>query len=278
MITGLSGAGKTVALRALEDAGFFAIDNLPLPLLGEVIKLSRRSRRFEKLALGIDIREKELLEDLNNILTPAKADANIEILFLEAEKGVLSRRFKETRRPHPLSTKDNTEIESLIDREMSLLEPLRGHANRIVDTSSYTPHQLRSLMMETYAHTQGERTTVTLLSFGYKYGIPPNIDLLLDIRFLPNPHFVTDLRPLTGLDEPVRDFIFQSPLTAEFLQKTADYLTYLIPHYIKEGKTHITIGIGCTGGQHRSPAIVEELGNVISERLKIGIRKVHREL
>jgi UPF0042 nucleotide-binding protein len=278
IITGLSGAGKTVALRALEDSGFYAIDNLPLPLLGDVIGFSRNNPGLGKIALGIDVREKELLREIQRVVDDIRASARIKIIFLEAERGVLMRRYKESRRPHPLMGEGSQPMEKLIERETELLEPLREAADRIIDTSSLTPHQLRNMMMENVSGKEGTGAEITLISFGYKFGIPQNIDLLLDIRFLPNPHFVPELRPLTGLDAPVQEYVLESSLTAEFLRRAEDFLEFLVPQYRKEGRSNILIGIGCTGGQHRSPAITEALSARLSKRLGIPVRRVHREL
>ncbi len=278
IITGLSGAGKTVALRALEDSGFYAIDNLPLPLLGDVIAFSKKNPALGKIALGIDVREKELLREIQRVVEDIRSSAQIEIIFLEAERGVLMRRYKETRRPHPLVENTNQPMEELFERETELLKPLREVADRIMDTSSLTPHQLRNMMMESYSGREGSGSEITLISFGYKFGIPQNVDLLLDIRFLPNPHFMPELRALTGLDLPVQEYVLKSSLTEEFLRRAEDFLEFLVPRYRKEGRSNIIIGIGCTGGQHRSPAVTEALSARLSKRLGIPVRRVHREL
>jgi len=273
IITGFSGSGKTVALRALEDSGFFCVDNLPIALIDSFISIISQNREIKKIGIGIDIREKGFLLEISEVLKTLKNKYLVDVLFLETEKEVLIRRFKETRRPHPLGG----DIEEAIQAEKEKLSPLRDAADRIVDTSSFTPHQLRQFVISLYGIPIGKKMTVTLISFGFKFGIPQNIDLLFDVRFLPNPNFVTELKALKGTDKKISDFIFKNTGTKVFMTKIKDFFDFLIPQYIKEGKSYIVIGIGCTGGNHRSPAIVEKLRNYFRKH-PVDLNIIHRDL
>ncbi len=254
IITGLSGSGKTVALRALEDSDFFCVDNLPIALIDLFVSIVSKNKELKKIGIGIDIREKGFLSEIGNVLKTLRNKYRTEILFLEAEKDILLRRFKETRRPHPLGGN----IEDAIQIEKERLSLLKEEADRIVDTSSYTPHQLRQFVTSLYRGQKGKKLmTVVLISFGFKFGTPQNIDLLFDVRFLPNPNFVPELKALKGTDKKVSDYVFKKQVTKAFLNKMKELIDFLIPLYIREGRSYLTIGIGCTGGNHRSPAIVE---------------------
>ncbi|KAF0145598.1 MAG: hypothetical protein FD156_879 [Nitrospirae bacterium] len=278
IISGLSGSGKTVALRALEDSGFFCVDNLPLTLIDSFITQLTQKGDIKRIGIGIDIREQGFLLKADSALQALRKKHRTEIIFLEAEKGVLIRRFKETRRPHPLSGSFKNDIGKSIEAEKKVLMPLRKEADRIIDTSSYTPHQLRQLITSLYSSAaKGSVMSLTLMSFGYKFGVPQNIDLLFDVRFIPNPHFVPELKELSGIDLPVKKFIFEKPRAKEFMKKLKGLLNFLIPLYIKEGKTYLTIGIGCTGGRHRSPAITEKIASLIKNQ-PVDINIVHRDL
>ncbi|MEJ2313575.1 MAG: RNase adapter RapZ [Nitrospirota bacterium] len=274
IITGLSGSGKTVALRSLEDAGFFCVDNLPPQLIDPFATIMERANRT-RFAIGIDVREKDLIPVVDETLASLRKKYTIEIIFLESDRESLIRRYKETRRPHPLAAPGGPGIEEAIAQEAELLGALRAEASRIIDTSSFTPHQLRHLMASIYGGRE-DVMNVTLLSFGYKYGIPLNADLLFDIRFIPNPHFVPALRELTGLDPEVMKFVLESPGTEDFLKRLMDFLAYLIPLYQKEGKAYLTIGIGCTGGRHRSPAVVDKIAPLVRKSVPVDV--VHRDL
>jgi len=273
IITGLSGSGKTVALRALEDSGFFCVDNLPIALIDSFISIISQNREIKKIGIGIDIREKGFLREISEVLKTLKKKYLVEVLFLETEKEVLIRRFKETRRPHPLGG----DIEKAIQAEKEILSPLRDAADRIADTSSFTPHQLRELVISLYGIPKGKKMTATLISFGFKLGIPQNIDLLFDVRFLPNPNFIPELKALKGTDKKVYDFIFKKTGTKVFMTKIKEFFDFLIPQYIKEGKSYLIIGIGCTGGNHRSPAIVENLRNYFNKH-PVDLNIIHRDL
>lgn len=278
IITGLSGSGKTLALRALEDEGFFCVDNLPVTLMESFTSIITAHERNTRIGIGIDIREKEFLPAFDSVLRALKGRYTIETVFLEAERDALIRRFKETRRPHPLVSEE-VSIEEAIDRETGMLQPLRKESDRIIDTSSYTPHQLRHVIASLFkASPQAGEMAITLISFGFKFGVPQNIDLLFDVRFIPNPHFLPSMRELRGTDAAVREFIFEKPSTTEFLEKTGALLNFLIPRYIEEGKAYLTVGFGCTGGRHRSPAIVEKIAEDIRQKCGIEPNVVHRDM
>ncbi len=278
IITGLSGSGKTVALRSLEDAGYFCIDNLPLKLL--YICLSTIDSRISRIAIGVDIREGEYLQAFYTYLSFFKDKYTAQILFFEAEMDVLIRRYKETRRPHPLSTfKGQMSLEDAIGEEKKLLIPLRDAADKIIDTSRYSPHQLRSFMTLTYGDKGLDKgLTISIITFGYKYGIPHNIDLLFDVRFLPNPYFVPELKPLKGTEEIVSDFVLKQTETRDFLGHLSALIDFLLPQYIKEGRSYLVIGIGCTGGRHRSPAIAKEISGHIIRLHNIKPEIMHRDM
>jgi len=280
IVSGLSGAGKTVALRALEDTGFFCLDNLPVALIEAFLDTIGSRASMRNVGIGVDIREKAFLGDAYRIISTLKERYAIEILFLEAEKEVMIRRFKETRRPHPMITsKGAASIEEAIEQEKRQLMVLRESADKIIDTSNYTPHQLRQLIISSYGRVEStQKLNIALISFGYKFGIPPNVDLLFDVRFLPNPYFVPTLRLLTGLHGSVADFVLASGDTKELLERLNDLLDFLIPRYIKEGRAYLVIGIGCTGGKHRSPVIVQELVKNIRSSQSIEAVVTHRDI
>jgi UPF0042 nucleotide-binding protein len=284
VISGLSGAGKTVALRALEDCGFFCIDNLPVALIESFISTVRSGKNISKIGIGIDIREKEFLSGAYNILAGLKAEHKTDILFFEAEKEVMVRRYKETRRPHPmivsglLAGNGKSSIETAIDKEKALLSVIRDAADRVIDTSNYTPHQLRHFMMSAYGDAETQGMNISVISFGYKFGAPQSLDLLFDVRFLPNPYFIPELKPLKGIDAPVSDFVLKHEETKDFLGRLSSFLDFLIPLYIREGRAYLSIGIGCTGGMHRSPALVQEIAKHIQQRHEIKPNVVHRDM
>jgi UPF0042 nucleotide-binding protein len=274
IITGLSGSGKTVALRAVEDLNFFCVDNLPVSLISSLISKISGHTGGRNIAIGIDIREKEFLSDIERVLIALRKKRRIEVLFLEAEKEVLIRRFKETRRPHPLGG----DLEDAIGKEKESLKVIKQNADRVIDTSSLSPHQLRKLISSLYLpQNSREKMSVSLISFGFKYGIPQNIDLLFDVRFLPNPHFIPVLKELDGTDREVAEYVFGHSETREFVRKIRDLLNFLLPLYIREGRSYLSIGIGCTGGRHRSPAIVEEVAKYVKND-SIALNVIHRDI
>ena len=276
IITGLSGSGKTVALRALEDAGFFCVDNLPIALIRSFISEVGRRPEIKKIGIGIDIREKVFLAEADYVLKGLKQEYQTDVLFLEAEQEVLLRRFKETRRPHPIEGR----IEDALRIEKETLSVLREAADKIIDTSSFTPHQLRRFITSLYsvAAAAGKKImTVVFISFGFKFGPPQNVDMLFDVRFLPNPHFVPELKPLRGTDKKVADFVLNNKTSRAYVNKIRNLVNFLIPHDVKEGRSYVTIGIGCTGGRHRSPAIVEKLKSSLKKH-PVELSIVHRDL
>lgn len=278
IITGLSGAGKTYAIRALEDMGFFCVDNLPPALLPRFAELCLEGgSALHHVAVVIDIRGGLFFEHLFQALDELKKQGYLyEILFLEASTEVLVKRFKETRRRHPLSNLGPLLEEILLEKQR--MESLRGIANKIIDTSEISPKELKSQIADLYGPDNDKvKMHLTIMSFGYKYGIPLDADLVVDVRFLPNPYYEEQLRPLTGCDPEVHDYVCRSSLTEEFLEKYSDTLSFLLPHYVEEGKTHLVIAIGCTGGQHRSVVLANCLGERLSsQEYRVMIR--HRDM
>ncbi len=274
IISGLSGSGKTVALRAVEDMHFFCVDNLPVSLIDSLVSRVSRHPGGTDIAVGIDIREKESLPGIDKVVAKLRERYRLEIIFLEAETQVLIRRFKETRRPHPLGG----DLEAAIHAEKLGLEPLKQNADRVIDTSSYSPHQLRALIASLYSgRGQTQDMSVTLISFGFKYGVPQNIDLLFDVRFLPNPFFVPSLKHRTGTDRLTAEYVLNNSDARTFLKKAINLLAFLLPRYRREGRAYLSIGVGCTGGNHRSPAIVEEIARLIGKKYH-GVNVVHRDM
>jgi RNase adapter protein RapZ len=261
IVTGLSGSGKTTAIRVLEDLGFYCIDNLPVVLTPKFIELCQNSEEeIKRVALGIDLRERAFLVDFPAVIDEIRgAGHRVEILFLDAADDVLVRRFSETRRPHPLA--DDTNVARGIQREREKLADLRAMADRIVDTSAYTVHQLRDELRGRLGGVSGSEAAmrVFLVSFGYKYGLPGDTDVLFDVRFLPNPFFVEELRLLDGTDPTVARYVLERPETEEFLARALALLQFTLPLYEREGRRYLTVGFGCTGGRHRSVAVVGEL-------------------
>lgn len=277
IVTGLSGAGKSTVIRCLEDLGFFCIDNLPPGLISKFTELcSQASGNVQRVALVIDIRGGEFFQSVSDVLAQIKKQGiKYEILYLEASNETLVRRFKESRRPHPLSP--GGEIIEGIEEERRVLREMRGLADKIIDTSNLTVAQLKEEITNLYGEGRDdERLAVTIVSFGYKYGIPLDADLVIDVRFLPNPYYDATLRPLSGFDDKVKAYVFSSPVTADFMQRFKSLLEFLIPHYIKEGKSTLTIAIGCTGGMHRSVALVNYLGEILKDKYRVAVR--HRDL
>lgn len=264
IITGLSGAGKSQAVKVFEDMGYFCVDNLPVPLIPKFAELCQQSGgQVKSVALVIDIRGDLFLNDLNQVLDElTKMAIDYQILFLEASDEVLISRFKESRRHHPLSPEGT--ISAGIDLERDKLSNLRGRANKIIDTSRLKVNELREELRQQWG-VNHVKMTITILSFGYKYGIPMDTDLLMDVRFIPNPFYIPELKALTGRDKAVQDYVFATAESQSFVRKFSELLLFLLPNYIKEGKTHLTLGIGCTGGQHRSVALAIRLGEILQD-------------
>ena len=278
IITGLSGAGKSHAIKCFEDMDFFCVDNLPTTLIPTFADLIARSRHdVQRVALGVDVREGEYLSHLLEALHELKGRGhNVEVLFFEASDEALVRRYHESRRRHPLAAGGN--VLDAIRAERKALAHMREIADRIVETSSITVHQLKALLSEQYVAPRARAgLTASLVSFGYKHGIPFDADLVFDVRFLPNPHFVDGLRPLDGRDTRVREFVLRHDEARELLDRLRDLLRFLLPFYQREGKAYLTVAIGCTGGRHRSVTFVEEL-RVFLESLGYAPSVVHRDI
>jgi len=277
IITGLSGSGKTHVARALEDIGWFCVDNLPTALIPRFADLLHGSEELRRSALVVDMRERDFLKQFPRVFRELKRKGiSVSLMFLESEEKVLQRRFSETRRPHPLAI-NQPAIEG-IREEKEALRPIRKMADRILDTSGYTVHQLRDYIRENHdVRAEAGPLVLSVMSFGYKYGVPSEADLMFDARFLPNPNFVPSLKALSGNNAPVIRYMNRQEETPRFLKKLDDFLVYVVPQYIKEGKSYLTIGIGCTGGRHRSVMIT----NAISERLQergYTVKVRHRDL
>ncbi|MEJ8752717.1 RNase adapter RapZ [Lagierella sp. ICN-221743] len=268
IVTGMSGAGKTAALNALEDMGYYAVDNLPPDLIKDFIKLlSNNKSNITKTAIVVDIRSGILFSKLyEEVLLLKNAGEDISILFLDARDEILVRRFKQLRRPHPLGNTGN--ILSEISEERASLKQLRDNATHIIDTSTLTLGELKSRILSFYGSEilKNENINITIMSFGFKNGTLLDADLVFDVRFIPNPYYVDELKEKTGEDEDVREFVFKYERTKIFLDKVKDLINYLLPFYKEEGKTNLVIGIGCTGGRHRSVAIANELGKQFEEK------------
>ncbi len=279
VVTGMSGGGKTTVMKMLEDAGYYCVDNLPISLLEQFVEFTLApGSAMNKVALGIDVRAGENVRKAVEILSKLKKDGyTYEILFLDASDETLQKRYKETRRQHPIASGER--IESGIRRERELMQSFYSKANYIIDTSSLLTRELREEINRIFVQEEAQhRMLTTVLSFGFKHGIPADADIVFDVRFLDNPYYVEGLKHLNGNDEPVREFLMNIPQTGEFLDKFTDTLQFLIPNYIKQGKYRLVIAIGCTGGKHRSVA----LANALFDRLKAlnicGVTKEHRDI
>ncbi len=278
IITGLSGAGKSHALKTLEDLGYFCVDNLPPSLIPKFMELCAQAvEPREKIALVVDIRGGEFFQDLANAMENMRASGiNPLVLFLEADDDTLIRRYKFTRRRHPLSPQGGI-LEGIKDERIKL-QTIRDQATTIVDTSHLSPADLRKQLLDIVSkHVKIKRLIITIITFGFKHGLPMDADLVFDVRFLPNPHYVSELQPLSGLDEQVSKYVLDSSVTRKFLKNFCRFIDFLIPHYIEEGKTHLTIAIGCTGGQHRSVAIAEFMKSYFESKEHMVVTE-HRDI
>lgn len=279
IITGMSGAGKTIAVQSLEDLGFFCIDNLPpvlIPKFAELIEQSNRN--IGKVALVIDLRGREFFTALSESLRHIKENYSfsIEILFLDCTDSVLVQRYKESRRKHPLAP-EGSPLEG-IQMERKLLEELKDMATQVIDTSNMKPQQLKENIALRFTNARRPGIFINIISFGFKYGIPIDADLIFDVRFLPNPHYVEQLRPKTGQDMEVFEYVMKWPETQQFLEKLLDMIHFLLPQFSKEGKSQVVIGIGCTGGKHRSVAVAEYLGKALGSSETEAVRVSHRDV
>ena len=276
ILTGMSGSGKLSALKAFEDLGYYSVDNLPLELVPRFADLIRQSKEGQRAALVVDVREGMKLDEFPAILKKVRKVLPTRVVFLEASDDALVRRFSETRRPHPLGRSD-TVLRS-IKAERKRLDPIRNVADIVLDTTKFNVHDLRAHINAQFEREASDRNlTISSMSFGFKNGVPTEADLVFDVRFLPNPHFIPEFRKLTGKHPEVAKYVRQFPQTQEFLDKTADMLEFLLPHYIKEGKSYLTVAFGCTGGQHRSVFIAEEMKKRLTAE-GYRVKSAHRDM
>jgi len=278
IVTGMSGAGKSVTLKMLEDMGYYCVDNLPIPLVGKFVELlSIPNQEISKVALGVDIRSGEVskIEELIDRFSEEKQE--YEVLFLEATDEVLVKRYKETRRNHPLAGEGR--IDSGITKERKLLENIKKKSNYILDTSSMLTRELRKELEQIFVNNREYKNLfVNILSFGFKYGIPNDSDLVFDVRFLPNPYYIAELKEKTGNEKEVQDFVMGMDVSRQFLSKLVDMIQFLIPNYIQEGKNRLVISIGCTGGKHRSVTLANKLYEALKDQNSYGIKIEHRDI
>jgi len=276
ILTGLSGSGKSTVLRAFEDMGFYCVDNLPVELIPIFAELHAAGEGdFVRAALLVDAREGLQLERLPGLLKHLRKEHPITLVYIEASEDALLRRYSETRRPHPLGK--NYSVRESLAHERALMEPIRKLADVVIDSSQFNVHELRHFVTARFKNPDKRPLLLSFVSFGYRYGVPSDADLVFDVRFLPNPHFVPRLRPYTGKDPKVRQYIRSFPQTGEFLRRIESLLTYLIPHYIREGKSYLTIAFGCTGGKHRSVTMSEWLKKSLAKH-GYSAKVVHRDI
>ncbi|HVZ83055.1 MAG TPA: RNase adapter RapZ [Terracidiphilus sp.] len=276
IVTGISGAGKASALKSFEDLGYHAVDNLPLELLTEFAGLVGKSTEIERAAIVVDVREGQTLDRLPEILKRVRQILPTRVVFLDAQDGVLVRRYSETRRPHPLRRSET--VERSIVEERQLLDPIRNVADTLVDTSNFNVHELRAHIQSRFGKGEkSQRMLVSCLSFGFKNGVPLDADLVFDVRFLPNPHFVPEFRKKTGKDPKVAAYVRGFPQTQEFLDRVTELMLYLLPHYVEEGKSYLTVAFGCTGGQHRSVMMAEEMTRRL-RKAGYQVKALHRDM
>ncbi len=275
IVSGMSGAGKASALKTFEDLGYYCVDNLPVGLISNFAELVLDSLEIQRAALVVDIREGARLDKLPQVLASLRRLLKTTVVFLEADADVLVRRYSETRRPHPLGR--DVSVRSSLTAERRRLQPLRALADVVVDTTRFNVHELRAQLTERFQGGNSDRNLlISCVSFGYREGVPEDADLVFDVRFLPNPHFIPKFRPLTGRHPEVARYIRSFPQTREFINRISELLIYLIPHYIREGKSYLTIAFGCTGGKHRSVLIAEEVKKRLS-KAGYNIKVVHRD-
>lgn len=279
IITGMSGAGKSTAFKMMEDIGFYCVDNLPVPLMDKFVELANlNSSELQKVAIGVDVRNGQPLEELSQVLDRMEANGNhCDILFLDAEDSVLVKRYKETRRSHPLAGSER--VDKGLAEERRRLEFLKKRADYIIDTSHLLTRELKAEINRIFVDQQDFKNLfVTVLSFGFKYGIPADSDLVFDVRFLPNPYYVEGLRAKNGNDKEIQEFVLQYDEAHQFLDKLEDMVNFLIPNYISEGKNQLVISIGCTGGKHRSVTLANELFKRLEKNKQLGLKIEHRDI
>lgn len=276
IITGMSGAGKTVAMQSFEDLGYFCIDNMPPSLLPKFWDLVRESGKLSKIALVIDLRSRAFYDEIVRMLNDVAVHGtmNAQVLFLDASDAELVSRYKETRRSHPLAR--NGRVLEGISRERELLAPIRQAAQLVIDTTKLSPRKLREEIFHNYETETTQAFHIELMSFGFKYGLPIDADIVMDVRFLPNPYYLPELRNQTGMDQPVYDYVMNQPQTEEFYQRFLGLLTTIVPGYKQEGKSSLTIAIGCTGGQHRSVALTQRLRQALGNTYPVHV--THRDI
>jgi UPF0042 nucleotide-binding protein len=275
IISGMSGAGKASALKTFEDLGYYCVDNLPVGLIGNFAELVLDTMEIQRAALVVDIREGARLDKLPQILSSLRRLVKTTVLFLEADQDALLRRYSETRRPHPLGR--DVSVRASLASERRRLQPVKALADLVVDTTKFNVHELRALLTERFqGGDRAKNILISCVSFGYREGVPEDADLVFDVRFLPNPHFIPKFRPLTGRHPAVAKYIRSFPQTKEFIRRISQLLIYLIPHYIREGKSYLTIAFGCTGGKHRSVMIAEEVKKRLG-KAGFGVKVVHRD-
>jgi UPF0042 nucleotide-binding protein len=276
IVTGISGAGKASALKAFEDLGYHCVDNLPLELLPDFAGLVSASAEVQRAAIVVDVREGVTLDRLPQILRSIRNLLHTQVVFLDAQDAVLVRRYSETRRPHPLG-KSETVWRSIVE-ERQVLDPIRNVADTLIDTSNFNVHQLRADILARFGQKdESKRLLISCLSFGFKNGVPLDADMVFDVRFLPNPHFVAEFRKKTGLDPKVAAYVRGFPQTEEFLDRVIKLMLYLLPHYVEEGKSYLTVAFGCTGGQHRSVMMAEEVGKRL-QKAGYQVKALHRDI
>lgn len=278
IITGMSGAGKSSALKMMEDFGYYCVDNLPIPLILKFAELADTNAELQKVALGVDIRGRQGFQEIEETLKKlSEIKVNFEILFLEADDETLIKRFKETRRNHPLALYERVDTGIQLEREQ--LAYLKNKADYILDTSKLLTRELKAELESIFMNNKDYKSLfISVVSFGFKYGIPTDSDMVFDVRFLPNPYYIEELKPLSGNDEMVQNYVMKFPQSVEFLSKLAEMVSYLIPYYIEEGKNQLVISIGCTGGKHRSVTLANKLFQQLQERKDFGVRIEHRDI
>ena len=267
MVTGMSGGGKSTAMRLLEDMGYYCVDNLPIQLIDKFVELlSTPNTEITKVAIGVDVRTDQSFARVEKTLSCLRQNGMVfEVLFMDASDAVLVKRYKESRRMHPLCSAENPRIEDGIEKERKILQQVKKDADYVIDTSKLLTRELKEELDRIFVKNEEYSSLmINILSFGFKHGIPADADLVFDVRFLPNPYYIPALKTQTGLDEPVRNFIFQYQQTKDFLEKTEDLLTFLLPNYVDEGKTDLVIAVGCTGGHHRSVSVARCIASYLT--------------
>ena len=278
ILTGMSGSGKSTALKMIEDMGYYCVGNLPISLVESFVDLAENDPELDKLAINVDTRSGQNIGDLTAVLDRLQERGkSFEMLFLESEDAVIIKRYKETRRTHPLA--EGGRVEQAIERERERLQPIKRRADYILDTSQLLTRELQAELKKMFVENQTYKNLyITVLSFGFKYGIPTDADLVFDVRFLPNPYYVEGLRPLTGLDERIQNYVMEGDQYTVFMEKLEDMIRFLVPNYVAEGKNQLVIAIGCTGGKHRSVTVAQGLYERLGKQEDYGLRVEHRDI